>query len=77
MKSKKKNYIELWKESLTIDDQQFHHCQLNEQSPLSFTHYTQKGSRYMTLETKALAWDRHENGAGLNRLLYILRTDGS
>ena len=69
MKSKKKNYIELWKESLTIDDQQF---QLNEQSPLSFTHYTQKGSRYMTLETKALAWDRHENGAGLNWLLYIL-----
>jgi hypothetical protein len=39
------------KESLKSDGQQFHQYQQNEQSPLTFTQWTQKkGSRHMTSE---------------------------
>jgi len=38
-------------------------------SHLFSTHWTQKRPRHMTLFIQALAWDRHKNVAGLNRLM--------
>ena len=50
---------------------QFHQDQQNEQSPLILSELTEhkKNPRYMTLEIQVLAWDRHKNVVGLNRLM--------
>jgi hypothetical protein len=50
--------ILLWKESFT---QRWSTIQQKEQSPLILTHWT--------LEIQVLAWDRHNNMAGLNQLM--------
>jgi hypothetical protein len=36
----------LWKESLKTNGQQFHQCQQNQQSLLTFTHWPQKTTTY-------------------------------
>ena len=59
----------LWKESLKIDDHQFHQYQQNKQSPLILARRTWNIPRHMTLEIQVLAWDRHTNVSGLDRLM--------
>jgi len=59
----------LLKESLNSDSQQFYQYQQNKQSPLTITHWTQKRPWHMALEIQVLAWDRHKNVEGLNRLI--------
>jgi len=53
---------------LISDDQQFHLYQQNEETPLTFTHRTQKRLMHMTLEIQGLTCDRYTNLAGLNLL---------
>ena len=50
---------------------QFHQDQQNEQSPLILSELTEhkKKPRYMMLEIQVLAWDRHKDVVGLNRLM--------
>ena len=59
------------KEGSNSDGHQFYKYQQNEQSPLILTELTstKKNPRQMTMEIQILAWDRHKNAAGLNRLM--------
>ena len=66
------------KESLNSDGEHFHQYQQNhnhqqkEQLPLTSTHWTYKNNTTsFDLEIQVLAWDRHKNVAGLNRLIII------
>ena len=65
------NYVlnKLWTESLDSDGQQFHKYQQNKKSPFTLTHRTQNRPQHIMLEIQVLAWDKHNNVAGLNQLM--------
>jgi hypothetical protein len=48
--------LKLWKESLNSDGQQFHQYQLNEQSPLTLIHWTQKWTMTYDAGTGKKMW---------------------
>jgi hypothetical protein len=57
------------RESLSSDGQQFHQYHQYGQSLFTSDMSTHKIPRHMTLEIKVVAWDRHTNVVGLNRLM--------
>ena len=61
-----------WTESLNSVYQQFHQYNLK-RTNTSHLHSlnTKKRSRYVTLEIQVLAWNRHTDMAGFNRLIYL------
>ena len=57
------------KESLNSDAQQFHQILQNEQSPLTWNHWTLKRPQHMMLEIQVLSWIGSKMWQRLNRLM--------
>ena len=59
----------LWKENLNGDGKQFHRCQQHEQSPLSFTHWTQGKTTTYDVRYPDPGLGRTHTCGGLNQLM--------
>jgi hypothetical protein len=65
-------YRQLWKEWLNSDGQQFYQYQQNKQSPLSLTHWTQKGEQlHMTLKNPVFGFMATEKFSWKSRVVKV------
>jgi len=63
------NNITKTKESLNSDGQQFQQYHQNEQPAVTLTHWTPKKTMTYDIGNSSLAWDRHNNVAGLDWIM--------